>query len=97
MEPLHCAPAPTATIRAPVDVYYVVETTPGVAGESRHQVASRLYEMRPRAEAELERLCAAASGTDYSVWKASTYIEPARWAYDVELADGTLLRHGDLT
>lgn len=54
-----------------------------------------MYETRVQAEAELERLLAADASAEYSVWKASTYIEPAHWAYDVVLADGTVLRHGD--
>lgn len=78
---------------APLDVYYVVETTADVVGERHHLVSSSLYETARQAEMELERLAAVSeSATDYSVWKSSTYLEPARWAYDVVLVDGTVLR-----
>lgn len=75
-----------------MDVYYVVKTTAEPAHEPQHRVASRLYEIKAQAEIELERLSAADAGGEYSIWKASTYIEPARWAYDVVLADGTVHR-----
>ena len=77
---------------APADVYYVVETSGRIVGERQHDVASLLYETTSQAEAELRRLLAKIDGKAYSVWKGSTYIEPARWAYDVVLADGTVLR-----
>jgi hypothetical protein len=31
------------------------------------------------------------SGT-YSIWKATTYVEPAEWLYDVVVADGSVIR-----
>ena len=31
----------------------------------------------------------------YSVWKATTYVQPARWLYDVVGADGSLIRPGN--
>jgi hypothetical protein len=34
------------------------------------------------------------SGT-YSIWKATTYVEPAEWLYDVVVADGSVIRLGD--
>jgi hypothetical protein len=76
---------------APADVYYVVETSGRFLGDRRHSAASRLYEIRSQAQAELTRLAAMNDGKAYSIWKGSTYIEPARWAYDVVLADGTVL------
>lgn len=77
---------------APTDVYYVVETTGTILGERRHRAASSLYETRKQAEAEFTRLAAMNEGKAYSVWKASTYIEPARWAHDLVLEDGSMLR-----
>lgn len=77
---------------APLDVYYVVETTEGVVGERHHLVSSSLYATARQAETELERLATMNAATNYAVWKSSTYVEPARWAYDVVLADGTVLR-----
>ena len=34
------------------------------------------------------------SGT-FSIWKATTYIEPAEWLYDVVVADGSVIRLRD--
>lgn len=31
----------------------------------------------------------------YSIWKATTYVEPAEWLYDVVVADGSVIRLGD--
>jgi hypothetical protein len=76
---------------APLDVYYVVETTEGIVGERHHLVSSSLYATAPQAEIELQRLAALNATTEYAVWKSSTYVEPARWAYDVVLADGTVV------
>lgn len=78
-------------LNAPTDVYYVVETSGEIIGERQHRVSSSLYETPSQAHAELARLVAANAHPAYSVWKGSTYIEPARWAYDVVLADGTVL------
>jgi hypothetical protein len=77
--------------KLPADVYYVVRTLGSVVGERQHIVSSSLYETPSQAHAELTRLIAANAGDAYSVWKGSTYIEPARWGYDVVLADGTVL------
>jgi hypothetical protein len=82
---------------APADVYYVVETSGRFLGERRHSAASRLYEIRSQAQAELTRLAAMNDGKAYSIWKGSTYIEPARWSRDVVLEDGTVLRAELLT
>ena len=82
---------------APADVYYVVETSDSAVGEPQHRAASSLYETRSQAQAELTRLVALNDGKAYSVWKGSTYIEPARWAHDVVLKDGTVLRAKVLT
>ena len=30
----------------------------------------------------------------YSIWKATTYVEPAEWLYDVVVADGSVIRPG---
>jgi hypothetical protein len=81
----------------PADVYYVVETSGSRLGERQHSAASSLYETRSQAQAELTRLTATNDGKAYSVWKNSTYIEPARWAHDVVLEDGTVLRAELLT
>ena len=77
---------------APADVYYVVESSGEIPGERQHHVVSPLYETMSLAQTELTRLVAGDDGKEYSIWKGSTYIEPARWAYDVVLADGTVLR-----
>jgi hypothetical protein len=76
---------------APADVYYVVETSGRILGEREHSAASSLYETMSQAQAELARLVALNDGKAYSVWKGSTYIEPARWAQDVVLEDGTVV------
>ena len=84
---------------APADVYYVVQTLGTTLGEREHYLSSALFETRSQAHAELARIAKANAGNTYSVWKGSTYIEPARWAYDVVLADGTVLHpkeHGTL-
>ena len=85
-------PASVATGReAPPDVYYVVQTLGTVMGEREHRLSSALYEAPSQAHAELARIATAKAGNAYSVWKGSTYIEPARWAHDVVLTDGTVL------
>ena len=78
---------------APLEVYYIVQTTAGVIGKRQHRVHPPLYEVRSRAQVELMHLQAACpdSGT-YSIWKATTYVEPAEWLYDVVVADGSLIR-----
>ena len=45
----------------------------------------------------ITRLAAMNDGKAYSVWKGSTYIQPARWSHDVVLEDGTVLRAELLT
>jgi hypothetical protein len=85
-------PEPWPRTSAPLDIYYVVETTPGALGERHHLLSSSLYETRGQAETALKQLDAIHEGTEYAVWKSSTYVEPARWAHDVVLADGTVLR-----
>ena len=82
----------TSPRNAPADIYYVVETSRGIPGERQHRVASPLYETISLARAELTRLVAEYEEKTYSVWKGSTYIEPARWSHDVVLEDGTVLR-----
>lgn len=78
---------------APLEVYYIVQTTAGVIGKRHHRVRPPLYEMRSRAQLELMHLQAASPGSNtYSVWKATTYVEPAEWLYDVVVADGSLIR-----
>jgi len=47
-----------------------------------------MYETRRQAEEALDQLKAA---TTHSIWKSATYIEPARWAYDVVTADGFII------
>lgn len=76
----------------PADVFYVVEST-GVPGRREHRLASILYGMRPHANSELARLCAAHPG-NYAVWKSTTYIEPPRWGYAVMRADGAVVPPG---
>lgn len=76
---------------APADVYYVVESSRGIPGERQHRAASPLFETMSLARAELARLVAENDEKAYSVWKGSTYIEPARWSHDVVLEDGTVL------
>jgi len=84
-------------LAAPADVYYVVQTLGGIIGERQHCVSSSLYETPGQAHAQLTRLVTANPDHVYSVWKGSTYIEPARWAYDVTLSDGTVLRSKQYT
>jgi hypothetical protein len=78
---------------APLEVYYIVQTTAGVIGKREHRVHPPLYEMRSQAQIELMHLQAACPGSGtYSIWKATTYVEPAEWLYDVLVADGSLIR-----
>lgn len=84
-------------VPVPLEVFYVVETTGAVIGKRYHRVCPPLYETRHQAHIELVLLRAAAapgSGT-YSVWKATTYLEPAEWLYDVVIADGSVVRLGE--
>jgi hypothetical protein len=34
---------------------------------------------------------AAATSGIYSVWRSTTYVEPAEWLYDVVIADGSII------
>jgi hypothetical protein len=78
---------------APLEVYYIVQTTAGVVGKRHHRVRPPLYEMRSQAQLELMHLQAGSPGSGtYSIWKATTYVEPAEWLYDVVVADGSLIR-----
>jgi hypothetical protein len=77
----------------PLDVFYVVQTTAGLIGKRRHRVCPPLYETRRQAQVELKLLRTASSGSGtYSIWKATTYVEPAEWLYDVVVADGSVIR-----
>ena len=78
---------------APLEVFYVVQTTGKVIGKRHHSVRSLLYETRHQAQAELLQLRAANAGADtYDIWKSTTYIEPAEWMSDVVMDDGTMIR-----
>ena len=83
---------------APLDVFYVVETTGQVTGERHHHVRSLLFETPFQANNERTRLQIANARSTFSVWKGTTYIQPAEWSYDVVMADGTVIRsrHGNL-
>jgi hypothetical protein len=81
---------------APLDVFYVVQTTAGVIGKRQHRVCPPLYETRRQAQVELMHLETTSSGSGtYSIWKATAYVEPAEWLYDVVVADGSVIRLGD--
>jgi hypothetical protein len=86
-----CSTTVAAQLEVPSDVYYVVQTVGTIIGERHHCLFSSLYESRDHAHAELARVAAANAGSEYSVWKGSTYIQPARWARDVVLTDGTVV------
>jgi hypothetical protein len=48
--------------------------------------------MRDQAETELKQLQRASCGkANYSIWKATTYVEPAEWLYDVVRANGSVI------
>jgi hypothetical protein len=71
----------------------VVHTSCGPIGKRHHRICPPLYETSRQAEMELIHLRAAGSSNGtYSVWKAATYIEPARWLYDLVVADGSIIR-----
>lgn len=81
---------------APLEIYYVVQTTAGVVGKRHHRVHPPLYETRYQAQIELMHLEGASSGSGtFSIWKATTYVEPAEWLYDVVVADGSVIRLRD--
>jgi hypothetical protein len=75
---------------APTEVFYVVQST-GELGERSHRLSSALYETRPQAETELDRLRATQPDGNYGVWKSATYIEPAEWLHRVVRSDGSLI------
>jgi hypothetical protein len=78
---------------APLDVFYVVQTTAGLVGKRHHLVCPPLYETRRQAQIELMLLQTANFGRGtYSIWKATTYVEPAEWLHDVVVADGSVIR-----
>lgn len=79
-----------ASATAPLEVFYVVQSI-GVVGERNHCLRSDLYETRPQADGELARLRHTDSAGSYSVWKSTTYIEPAEWRHRVVRSDGTLI------
>ena len=79
-------------LAAPLDVFYVVETTGHVSGERHHRVRSLLFETRFQANKERMRLEMAGARGRFSVWMGTTYIEPADWLYDVVMTDGTVIR-----
>jgi hypothetical protein len=99
--PLHAQPprhsAKTDDGRpVPLEVFYVVQTSAGVVGKRHHRVCPPLYETRSQAELELTHLQAAGSSVGmYSVWKATAYVEPAEWLYDVVAADGSVIHLRD--
>jgi hypothetical protein len=75
----------------PLAVFYVVETTGQVIGERHHRVCSHLFETSFQAHTELARLELANASGAFSIWKGTTYIEPAEWLDDVMMADGTVI------
>ena len=81
---------------APLEVFYVVQTTGDVVGRRHHRVCPPLYETRHQACVELMHLQAAGTGDGtLSIWKATTYAEPAEWLYDVVIANGSIVRLRD--
>lgn len=84
---------PSDCLPAPLEVFYVVQTSAGIVGERHHRMQTPLYEARLQASMELVRLQAAGSSENvtYSVWNAATYVEPAGWRYDVAMADGSVI------
>jgi hypothetical protein len=78
-----------ASLAAPADVFYVVQST-GAPGRRKHRLSSVLYETHSLAHTELVRLSAARPG-DYAIWKGTTHIEPPQWGHAVMLADGMLV------
>jgi hypothetical protein len=55
-----------------------------------------VYETQHEAQIELIHLQAASSGRGTcSIWKATTYVEPAEWLYDVVVANGAVIRLRD--
>jgi len=76
----------------PLEVFYVVQTSSGAVGKRHHRVCPPLYETRHQAQVDLIHRQTASSGTGtYSIWKATTYVEPAEWLYDVVVANGSVI------
>ena len=81
---------------APLEVFYVVQTSAGAVGKRHHRVCPPLYETRHQAQVQLVHSQTASSGTGtYSIWKATTYVEPAEWLYDVVVVNGSVIRLAD--
>jgi len=87
----------SSRVPAPLEVFYIVQTTGDVIGRRHHRVCPPLYETRHQARIELLHLQAAGTGEGgaLSIWKATTYVEPAEWLYDVVIADGSVVRLRD--
>jgi len=80
----------------PLDVFYLVQTSSGTVGKRHRRVCPPLYETRRQAQIELMHLRTTPSGRrTYSIWKATTYVEPAEWLYDVVVANGSVIRLRD--
>ena len=76
----------------PIDVFYIVQTSTGIIGERHHRVCSPLYETRRQAQIELTHVRSRnAGGERFSLWSTTSYLEPARWRYEVVMADGTVI------
>jgi len=86
-----CRPKTRDDQAAPLAVFYVVETAGQVIGERHHSVCSHLFETSFQAHTELARLELANASGAFSIWRGTTYIEPAEWLYDVIMADGTVI------
>src|SRR6185312_14236277 len=86
-----CQPKTGDDQAAPLAVFYVVETAGQVIGERHHSVCSHLFETSFQAHTELARLELANASGAFSIWRGTTYIEPAEWLYDVIMADGTVI------
>jgi len=82
-------------LTAPLEVYYVVQTTAGVIGQRHHRVHPPLHKPRRQAQIELLHLQAACSGGTYSIWKTTAYVELNEWLCDVVVADGAVIRLRD--
>ena len=85
-------------VPVPLEVFYVVQTTGDVIGRRHHRVCPPLYETQHQARTRIELMQLQAAGPGagtLSIWKASTYVEPAEWLYDVVIADGSMVRLSD--
>jgi hypothetical protein len=77
----------------PPEVFYVVQTTAGLIGKRQRLASPPLYETRGQSQIDLMLVQTASYGSGtYSIWKATTYAEPAEWLYDVIVADGSMIR-----